>query len=141
MKDFVPLTQYKRGFVFADFDFLYREEPNVLDDIAALEKEGVSFIRRKRFKCGRNFHGKKKYAYDISWKYKGDSRIFHLDVDLKMEERPKTSEWVIEKFEVRISQGMTRFFVGESRDIPNTREGRVARILAYLPEAKISSDK
>ncbi|BAU80008.1 hypothetical protein A9K97_gp343 [Tokyovirus A1] len=141
MRDFVPLTQYKRGFVFADFDFIYREEPEFIRDISALEKEGVSFIRRKRFKCGRNFHGKKKYAYDISWKYRGDSRIFHLDVDLKMEEKPKSAEWNVENFELRVSQGLTRLFVGDSRDLPNTREGRVARILAFLPEAKISSDK
>lgn len=141
MKDFLPLKEYRRGFVFADFDFIFREEPEFIRDISALEKEGVSFLRRKRFKCGRNFHGKKKYAYDISWKYKGDSRIFHLDVDLKMEEKPRTVEWSIEKFEVRLTQGLTRLFVGEPKNIPNTREGRIARILAHLPEAKISSDK
>lgn len=140
MRDFQPLEEYSRGYVFADFDFFCREEAD-LDVKGVLRKEGVSLIRRKRYICGIDYNGKKKYAYDISWKYKGDDRVYHLDVDLKMQDNPKDFEWKIDHLDLRISQGYRRIFVGYPEDIPNTREGRVAIALLFFPKALIHSEK
>ncbi|AHA46267.1 hypothetical protein ISTM_369 [Insectomime virus] len=140
MRDFQPLKDYQRGYVFADFDFFCKEEQD-LDVKGVLENEGVSLIRRKRFVCGRDYYGRKKYAYDISWKYKGDDRVYHLDVDLQMQENPQEFDWKIEHFDLRISQGYRRIFVGCPKDIPNTREGRVAIALSFFPKALIHSGK
>ncbi|AMQ10607.1 hypothetical protein [Brazilian marseillevirus] len=140
MRDFQPLREYDRGYVFADFDFFCKEEPD-LNVEGILENEGVSMLRRKRFVCGRDYYGRKKYAYDISWKYKGDERVFHLDVDLQMQENPQEFDWKILHLDLRISQGYRRIFVGYPEDIPDTREGRVAIALLFFPKALIHSGK
>ncbi|ALX27401.1 hypothetical protein GMAR_ORF26 [Golden Marseillevirus] len=53
----------------------------------------------------------------FTWKYKGDDRIFHLDVHLKMEDKPTGFEWKIQEFDIRALPRTSKDFCRRSKGL------------------------